>query len=399
MIGNDGREPGADLLAEMIGALVEGAAPRGVPTVPEANLPLVRRAVRVRRVVKAGGVTAATLAVAGMLAIAASALPDRTTPIPPATPSASPTPSDTGLAIVDGHVPPGWEGSGLSCGMPTADLPGEVDLQRLTLTGPAISHDVLVGSPPRVESVWRWSMNSRGDGVTPGLEARDPVVVWAQDGRVVGLGTLAGDPVWHAQKNPGTSSDVADAATSTCARSAVVGGTAPPLPPGSYQVVALMELRAPSGSETARYLRSEPVPVVVGSDGRLSTPDDPVEASVKIDLPEAPPPGTIAWAWADHSGALWEAAHQQVAYVTEDSTLTLRGRCSASQPKSQIAYTVVEGGIPVTSHFAAGPITCDGTMFEVPVHVPVEQGTAGRSIVVQLSLYTDVARAWVTLGP
>lgn len=386
MIGNDGREPGADLLAEMIGALVEGAAPRGVPTVPEANLPLVRRAVRVRRVVKAGGVTAASLAVAGVLAIAATALPDRTTPIPPATPSASPTPSDTGLAIVDGHVPPGWEGSGLSCGMPTADLPGEVDL--LQLVGPVTTIDFR-GTPIMAE--WRWPVRTEIDDAT--LSLADPVAVWTQDGRVVGLGA-PGEPVWQTVQG-GQTGTVSGAAVSTCAPPAVAGGTAPPLPPGSYEAVAFREIQAAQGSDARSFLRSDPVPIVVGSDGRGRTPGEPVEASVTLVLPEASY-YVVARSWVDRTGHLWDATELQTQYITDLSTLTLRGRCTATHPENQMIYTVVDGS--TSAQLAWGEVPCDGTKVEVPVQVPVVQGTSGRLVAVRLDPPPDVARAWATLG-
>lgn len=64
--------PGNDVLRETIGALVDGATPRGLPTAPEQNLGTLRRRVRTWRIAKAGVVGLSTAAVVGALAFSAA---------------------------------------------------------------------------------------------------------------------------------------------------------------------------------------------------------------------------------------------------------------------------------------------------------------------------------------
>ncbi|MEU4387212.1 hypothetical protein [Promicromonospora sp. NPDC023805] len=121
--------PGADVLRQTIGALVDGATPPGVPSTPEQNLGFLRRRVRTWRIAKAGVVGLSTAAVVGALAFSAAQastwtraepLPGRPTvhasdlgpvpseipttrmsPKPSSSPSASPSPSPSGAPVVE----------------------------------------------------------------------------------------------------------------------------------------------------------------------------------------------------------------------------------------------------------------------------------------------------------
>jgi hypothetical protein len=63
---------GDDVLKQTIGALVDGATPRGVPSAPEENLGLLRRKVRTWRIAKAGVIGLSTTVVVGALAFSAA---------------------------------------------------------------------------------------------------------------------------------------------------------------------------------------------------------------------------------------------------------------------------------------------------------------------------------------
>jgi len=123
--------PGRDVLRQTIGALVDGATPPGVPSVPEENLGLLRRKVRAWRLAKAGAVGLGTAVVVSALAFSAAQastwtrsepLPGRPTvhsiergPVPSevpttrlspspttsASPSPSPTPSPSSVPEVE----------------------------------------------------------------------------------------------------------------------------------------------------------------------------------------------------------------------------------------------------------------------------------------------------------
>ena len=102
---------GRDVLKQTIGALVDGATPPGVPSVPEENLGLLRRKVRSWRLAKAGAVGLGTAVVVSALAFSAAQastwtrsepLPGRPTihstetgPVPSEIPTARVSPSPT----------------------------------------------------------------------------------------------------------------------------------------------------------------------------------------------------------------------------------------------------------------------------------------------------------------
>jgi hypothetical protein len=184
--------PGRDVLKQTIGALVDGATPRGVPSAPEQNLGVLRRKVRTWRIAKAGAIGLTTSVVIGALTFSAAQastwtrsepLPGRPTihssemgPVPSEIPTtrmspnpatASPTPSaspsstprveptpDVGASSVvtdpepggseapevawppfepfdEGYLPWNFDAAPIGCGLPIDDLP--VDPVRFTI--------------------------------------------------------------------------------------------------------------------------------------------------------------------------------------------------------------------------------------------------------------------------
>ncbi|WP_036958968.1 hypothetical protein [Promicromonospora kroppenstedtii] len=179
----DGLGHGRDVLKQTIGALVDGAIPRGVPSVPEENLGRLRRRVRTWRIAKAGAVGVGTAVVVSALAFSAAQastwtrtepLPGRPTvqatesgpmpsevpttrlsPGPTASPSPSPSASPSDVPIGEPTPDPsasssaegtktgtseaGWPpfepfdetyaawdlGRPIACGMPIGDLPAD----------------------------------------------------------------------------------------------------------------------------------------------------------------------------------------------------------------------------------------------------------------------------------
>lgn len=181
----DGLGHGHDVLRQTIDALVDGATPRGLPSVPEENLGRLRRRVRTWRIAKAGAVGLGTAVVISALAFSAAEastwtrtepLPGRPTiqstdsgpvpsevpttllsPGPTVSPSPSPSPSPSSVAEVgpspDASASPaatdpesggagseaGWrppfepfdegylswmfDAPGIGCGLPIGDLP------------------------------------------------------------------------------------------------------------------------------------------------------------------------------------------------------------------------------------------------------------------------------------
>jgi len=237
---DDGLGSGRDVLRQTIGALVDGAAPRDVPSAPERNLGRLRRRVRTWRVTKAVTAGAATAALVGAFAFSAAQastwtrsepLPGRPTvratesgpapsevptsrvaptPSPSPSPSGSdgPDPSPSGGAVVepsadpsspavptgqsgitatyvDGYVPQGWfgsygiEGLDASCGMAVEDL----------LSAPDGGLDFELTSeviPRRGDGGWRADARLTGDA-TDLYGYGTPLLVWVQDGVVVDL--------------------------------------------------------------------------------------------------------------------------------------------------------------------------------------------------------------------
>ncbi|GAB6937022.1 hypothetical protein ACQP60_20400 [Isoptericola variabilis] len=210
----------------------------------------VRRRVRRRRTVKQAGIGATTLAVAaGLLLGGAALLPDAPQPLPgPAnSPTPSPTPSGTGGAraadlVQPGHQPSWLEGTGLTCGMPADGIaPDRTGPYRTTLVpsgddlGGAALGDGYAASTISITTMTQVAETVPADAVLVG-----PTLAWAQDGRVVDLGTdqtetpvdLVAGPLERA---------ATDSPATTCAPDGrAEGRTAYPhrLPDGRYQVLA-----------------------------------------------------------------------------------------------------------------------------------------------------------------
>lgn len=236
-LASDDLGPAGDVLRQTIGALVDGATPRGLPTAPEQNLGSLRRRVRTWRIAKAGVVGLSTAAVFGALAFSAAQastwtraepLPGRPTvhasdlgpvpseipttrmsPKPSSSPSPSPSPSPSGAPVEpvpdasaspvatdpgsggseepeapeiawppfepfdEGYLP--WTFETIACGMPVAELP--VDPVRFTLVPNDSPSDLRVTSGFTITEVAGESYT-----MTNGL---DPGYLLFREGRLV----------------------------------------------------------------------------------------------------------------------------------------------------------------------------------------------------------------------
>lgn len=133
---------------------------------------------------------------------------------------------------------PGWlEGTGLTCGMPSEDVPTtRAQGYKITVAG----EDPHLGGPatdgPAILRLPTWTVVDETppeDGVLVG-----PTLLWAQDGQVVDLGIdMTEDPV---DVRPGRLDRTAEDSTlTTCAPDGEAEGTtayATSLPDGEYQV-------------------------------------------------------------------------------------------------------------------------------------------------------------------
>ncbi len=220
----------------------------------------VRRRVRRRRTVKQAGIGATTLAVAAGLVLGGAALlPDPPQPLPgPAnTPTPSPTPSGTpsgtddaqatsGARAADliqpGHQPSWLEGTGLTCGMPADDIaPDRTGPYRTSLVpsgddlGGASLGDGYAASTISITTTTQVAETAPADAVLVG-----PTLAWAQDGRVVDLGTDQTETPVDLVAGP-LERVATDSPATTCAPDGrAEGRTAYPhrLPDGRYEVLA-----------------------------------------------------------------------------------------------------------------------------------------------------------------
>ncbi|MFC7879313.1 hypothetical protein ACFUVW_16000, partial [Isoptericola sp. NPDC057391] len=207
------------------------------------------------RTVKQAGIGATTLAVAAGLVLGGAALlPDAPPPLPG--PATSPTPSPSGDhdtraddaraadLIQPGHQP-GWlEGTGLTCGMPADDVaPERTDPYRMAVVpsgadlGGATQED---GTGVGVSTIVMTTSVQVAGSVPADAVLLGPTLVWAQDGRVVDLGTDQTEaPV---ELVPGPLERFAtDSPATTCAPDGTREGRTAyphPLPDGHYQVRA-----------------------------------------------------------------------------------------------------------------------------------------------------------------
>ncbi|MCF4119582.1 hypothetical protein L1785_01140 [Antribacter sp. KLBMP9083] len=228
--------PHGDILAETFGALVGSATPPDAPSAPERNLPVLRRRVRRRRVVKstgtAVGVAACLVAVAGGLSWALpdldrEPLPAETvsTPSPsptsaPSTPTSASPSTSTSRSVASIPYRAGWRPEAwritpgvenVACGASVDDLVSGSSVLHLERTGD-LRPDTERGG---------WSLPVR-IAVDPGTdipwEVAYPTLVWIQDGVVVDVGgdwneyegevasALAEDEVWTGEARAGNAS-------------------------------------------------------------------------------------------------------------------------------------------------------------------------------------------------
>lgn len=242
--------PGRDILRQTIGALVDGATSRGVPSAPEENLGLLRRRVRTWRIAKAGALGLSTAVVVSALAFSAAQastwtrtepLPGRPTvhstetgPVPSESPTRSPSPSPSvtvspsptpspsntseatpsGAASVeptpemstppvaeedpvdvitapfdDGYQPWG-DGWPVWCGMQDEDLVSTSPSVSIEIVGDLTyvpGEDGAKSIPVRLTGEMPGYVEPGGDGGTE-IIGDGAVLIWSQGGRVVDLG-------------------------------------------------------------------------------------------------------------------------------------------------------------------------------------------------------------------
>ncbi|GAA1863086.1 hypothetical protein [Myceligenerans crystallogenes] len=279
-----------------------GAAGReGAAAMLEEALVPIRSRVRRRRVTKAVATGAGTLAVTGIVVFGAiqaaglqgddASLPAdpspsnspaerQVTPTPGGTPSASPA-SDR-FALAPGTQPLGWDATDYACGMPWEDVGGNGSPMSLALT-----EDF---GPGPVPGVWTATATLDSGGLsTDGLHvAVSPVLIWGYDGVAVAFGRYAPP---HEQlpadleayaggfDASGRLDVVLDTAVAaTCANDFDSGaygsdgdlGSAPKLPAGTYDVVALLpaaDAQRPDNGTGTPSAFSEPFRVRVAQDG------------------------------------------------------------------------------------------------------------------------------------
>ncbi|WP_125773096.1 hypothetical protein [Antribacter gilvus] len=338
----------------------------------------VRGRVRRRRAAKVGGLGAVSLAVAGALAVGASSiLPDRTEPVVPATPTPSvtaPDPSDG--AIREGHTP-GWlAGTGLTCGMPEADLAAVAGAGEYSLdvTGNLTATATYDGSTPWA---YRYALPV---GLTAPVDLGDPVItpvlVWSVDGRVVDLG----DDRAGAEPFGQTPSDRYNGAVGDVVSGCAVEGAAGTLGDGSYQVRALTLVHPISGADPELAV-SDPVELVVEGgqvyqQGLASGIPMPVEFEVPPDARgRSEDVGQLVSAsLVDRSGD----RPQDVTFVdsppADGGTYRIEARCTSTDPADVVTFQPFAGdaiaggdsdggGMVPSNQAQALEAPCDGTLW------------------------------------
>lgn len=214
------------------GSLAEITVPE-METSLEDRLGAVAGSVRRRRVAKVGAIGGASLVVVALLAVAALWGPARllSEPVLPATPSPEQAQS------VGGFAPAQWSEQGLQyrCGMEVTELTSTSDTVELELTGGLEADEYGLTAPVRI---------TRTDTEGPALDGGYPMLVFAQDGQVVDLGTG-----WHegGYVLPGagkSKDDVAEASGATACGEWTTGAISETFldarPAGTYDVYAVM---------------------------------------------------------------------------------------------------------------------------------------------------------------
>ncbi|ANC31513.1 hypothetical protein [Isoptericola dokdonensis] len=250
----------------------------------------VRARVRRRRTAKQVALGASTFAVAGALVVGGATLlpeppPD---PVPAVTPTPSddpvptdpvPTASETSGAddralFQDGHQPSWMEQTAIVCGLPVEDLPPSWGGGTLTTNGePA---DGVLAEPGTADDPAYARVGVRlalGDDAPDGTQVNGVTLLWAQDGRLVDLGTNTLESIL----DPAAATvdlTAEDTVGWSCAPDGrVEGRTAYPhdLPAGAYEVRAFTRVWS-ADLEPLGLLLGEPFAVTVDPDGTVRAP-------------------------------------------------------------------------------------------------------------------------------
>ena len=246
-----------DLLAEV--------STPDVDTTLEERLGTVARAVRRRRTAKVGAMAGASMVLAVVLAWGAFAAKPwiRSEPVLPATPS----PEVSSQAVGGNWAPVGWRDLGpqFHCGMEVTALTSSSDTVRLEVTGDV---EVVGGTEPQNGDSLEVPVRiTRTEAERSSLSGGYPLLVFAQDGQVVDIGsgwTEGG----HGPPDAGESvDDVAVASAATACGTWTKDSHAPweayqdQRPAGTYDVYAVTWWG--DGSGTTDLAVSEPVTMEV----------------------------------------------------------------------------------------------------------------------------------------
>ncbi|MFD7312005.1 RNA polymerase sigma factor [Promicromonospora sp. NPDC059942] len=205
----------SNAMAVLREALAEVSVPE-VETALDERLGAVTGAVRRRRAAKVGAVAGGVTVLAVLLASAAVWGPGRlrSEPVPPATPS--PDTSAVSAVGAEGWAPSGWRGDHpeFECGADVAALASSSDEARIAITGDV---EVVVGDEEEGDRLEVPVRITRSATAGPTLHGTTPVLVFAQDGKVVdlGLGPAAGRDGYELPEAGGSAAGRADAAATT----------------------------------------------------------------------------------------------------------------------------------------------------------------------------------------
>jgi RNA polymerase sigma factor (sigma-70 family) len=235
-------------------SLAEITAPE-METSLEDRLGAVAGSVRRRRAVKVGALGGATLALAGLLAVATLWGPARllSEPVLPATPS----PEVSVQAVGSELTPNQWReiGGTYRCGMEVTELTSTSDVVQLELTGAVEAEENGLTAPVRI---------TRTDTDGRAFDGGYPMLVFAKDGQVVDLGPGWNEGGYVLPDAGGSAVDRAEAgATTTCGdwTSGMIYETfLDARPAGTYDVYAVMPWY---GRDKTHLAVSEPVTMEV----------------------------------------------------------------------------------------------------------------------------------------
>ena len=388
----------AGLLKQTLGAMAGGVDPAS-PTGPAAAMPVMSKRVRRRRTAKLGGLGGGTLALAGALVLGAGQLappeqaevllPGGSAPSQSAEASPSPRPD---LQIRDGYQPEWLAGTDLTCGVPVADLES-------TAQGWSVAtgrrHLRAAGRPQQRrarDAARHGGDRQKGDGTLQGA----PVLVWSQDGVVVGVGTevfVASELRRSAarfrggcHRGPGRCGlDLHAQGGPVTARSSTT-----PLPEGDYDVRVVALPTDQSGGLAVAV--SDPVQVRIDADGAHSPTNERGGESV-IEFPE-PVDGQVARFDLDRTTD-WVTAELTRPRYSSGTPMRVVGQCDGPDPEALLPIEVVLW--PTGDVLASTQISCDGDEAGDEIEIPAD---AGATLDIRLPSIPDgVGRAWVSLEP